>query len=243
MSHRQVKSQKQLSTEVDLLADQLERLTDEVVRLRRDHRADVDGLTLELASIRSFITSGEPRSLSSQFQELLRERFVSRSTRSEAGQLRAACFKKGMVMSLSKDRDSATRQIHKGGHPDPYTGSLTMPIFQTSTFVMRDAQHGADLFSHAAHGYIYTRLGNPNHVVVENNVADLENGEAAVATASGMAAIAAVLWTTLEAGDHIVAGRVLYGCTFFLCCTRPCPASGSRQRSSTPPTSRRCAPR
>lgn len=110
----------------------------------------------------------------------------------------------------------ATRQIHKGSHPDPYTGSLTMPIFQTSTFVMRDAQHGADLFSHAAKGYIYTRLGNPNHVVVESNVADLENGEAAVATASGIAAIAAVLWTLLEAGDHVVAGRVLYGCTFSL---------------------------
>ncbi len=91
-----------------------------------------------------------------------------------------------------------------------------MPIFQTSTFVMHDAQHGADLFSHAAKGYIYTRLGNPNHVVVESKVADLENGEAAVATASGMAAISAVFWTLLEAGDHIVAGRVLYGCTFSL---------------------------
>ena len=56
-----------------------------------------------------------------------------------------------------------TRQIHQGGHPDPHTGSLSMPIFQTSTFVMRDAQHGADLFSGAADGYIYTRLGNPNH--------------------------------------------------------------------------------
>ncbi|MCP3958778.1 MAG: methionine gamma-lyase [bacterium] len=110
----------------------------------------------------------------------------------------------------------ATRQIHKGGHPDPHTGSLTMPIFQTSTFVMHDAQHGADLFTHAAQGYIYTRLGNPNHVVVEQKVADLENGEAAVATASGMAAISAALWTLLQAGDHIVTGRVLYGCTFAL---------------------------
>lgn len=118
-------------------------------------------------------------------------------------------------MALRRQR-FATRQVHKGGHPDPYTGSLTMPIFQTSTFVMHDAQHGADLFSHAAEGYVYTRLGNPNHVVVESKVADLENGEAAVAMASGMAAIAAVFWTLLEAGDHIVAGRVLYGCTFSL---------------------------
>jgi len=110
----------------------------------------------------------------------------------------------------------ATRQIHQGGHPDPTTGSLSMPIFQTSTFVMDSAEHGADLFSHATRGYIYTRLGNPNHVAVESKVADLENGEAAVATASGMAAISSALLTLLEAGDHLVAGRVLYGCTFSL---------------------------
>ena len=110
----------------------------------------------------------------------------------------------------------ATRQIHKGGHPDPHTGSLSMPIFQTSTFVMHDAQHGADLFAHQAPGYVYTRLGNPNHVVVEEKVADLENGEAAVATASGMGALSAALFTLLSSGDHVVAGRVLYGCTFSL---------------------------
>lgn len=119
-------------------------------------------------------------------------------------------------MSEQKRPGFATRQIHKGGMPDPHTGSLSMPIFQTSTFVMHDAQHGADLFSHATRGYVYTRLGNPNHVVVEEKVADLENGEAAVATSSGMAAISAVLTTLLAAGDHVVAGRVLYGCTFSL---------------------------
>jgi len=110
----------------------------------------------------------------------------------------------------------ATRQIHKGGHPDPHTGSLSMPIFQTSTFVMQNAQHGADLFAHTRRGYIYTRLGNPNHVVVEEKVADLEGAEAAVATASGMGAISAALLTLLSSGDHIVSGRVLYGCTFAL---------------------------
>lgn len=107
----------------------------------------------------------------------------------------------------------ATRQIHAGGHPDPHTGSLSMPIFQTSTFAMRDAAHGAEIFAHHDKGYVYTRLGNPNHVVVEEKVADLEGGEAAVATASGMAAISAALMTILQAGDHVVAGRVLYGCT------------------------------
>jgi len=91
-----------------------------------------------------------------------------------------------------------------------------MPIFQSSTFVMQNAQHGADLFSHARRGYIYTRLGNPNHVVVEEKVADLEGAEAAVATASGMGAISAALLTLLSAGDHVVSGRVLYGCTFAL---------------------------
>lgn len=109
-----------------------------------------------------------------------------------------------------------TRQIHQGGHPDPHTGSLSMPIFQTSTFVMRNAQHGADLFSHATNGYIYTRLGNPNHAVVEAKLADLEGGEAAIATASGMAAISGTFLTLLGAGDHIVSGRVIYGCTFSL---------------------------
>jgi len=109
-----------------------------------------------------------------------------------------------------------TRQIHQGGHPDPHTGSLSMPIFQTSTFVMRNAQHGADLFSGAAEGYIYTRLGNPNHAVVETKLADLENGEAGLATASGMGAISATLLTLLQAGDHLVAGRIIYGCTFSL---------------------------
>jgi len=91
-----------------------------------------------------------------------------------------------------------------------------MPIFQTSTFVMHDAAHGADLFSHQAKGYVYTRLGNPNHVVVESKVADLEYGEAGLATASGMGAISAALLTALSSGDHVVAGRVLYGCTFSL---------------------------
>ena len=120
-------------------------------------------------------------------------------------------------MSPSTPRPAfATRQIHTGGHPDPHTGSLSMPIFQTSTFVMHDAEHGAELFDHRAKGYIYTRLGNPNHVVVESKVADLENAEAAIATASGMAAISAALTSLLENGDHVVAGRVLYGCTYSL---------------------------
>jgi methionine-gamma-lyase len=81
---------------------------------------------------------------------------------------------------------------------------------------MHDARHGAELFAHEREGYIYTRLGNPNHVAAEEKVADLENGEAAIATASGMGAISAVLLTLLSSGDHMLAGRVLYGCTHAL---------------------------
>jgi methionine-gamma-lyase len=110
----------------------------------------------------------------------------------------------------------ATRQIHSGGRVDPETGALVQPIYQTSTFVMHDAQAGAELFAHERDGYIYTRLGNPNHRTVEARVADLENAEAAVATASGMGAISALLFTVLHAGDHMLAGRVLYGCTHAL---------------------------
>ena len=109
-----------------------------------------------------------------------------------------------------------TRQIHQGSHPDPRTGALSTPIYQTSTFVMGSAQRGADLFSGAAEGYVYTRLGNPNHTVIEAKLADLENGEAALATASGMGAISATLLTLLQAGDHVIAGRIIYGCTYSL---------------------------
>jgi len=110
----------------------------------------------------------------------------------------------------------ATRQIHKGHKPDPATGALSMPIYQTSTFTFRNAKQGAELFAGDRAGYIYTRLGNPNHHAVEELLADLEGGEAAVVTASGMGAISAALWTMLKAGDHVVSGRVLYGCTYAL---------------------------
>jgi methionine-gamma-lyase len=110
----------------------------------------------------------------------------------------------------------ATRQVHSGCHPDPHTGSLAMPIYQSATFAMHNARHGAELFAHERKGYIYTRLSNPNHVAIEEKLADLEHAEAALATASGMGAISAAMLTMLNAGDHIISGRVLYGCTFAL---------------------------
>lgn len=109
-----------------------------------------------------------------------------------------------------------TKIVHAGQHLDPATGALSTPIYQTSTFVFNSAEQGAARFAGEEKGYIYTRLGNPTEEQLEEKVAILEGGEAALATASGMAAIAAPIWTLCKAGDHIVASDTLYGCTFAL---------------------------
>lgn len=109
-----------------------------------------------------------------------------------------------------------TKIVHAGQHLDPATGALSTPIYQTSTFVFNSAEQGAARFAGEEKGYIYTRLGNPTEEQLEEKVAILEGGEAAIATASGMAAIAAPIWTLCKAGDHIVASDTLYGCTFAL---------------------------
>lgn len=109
-----------------------------------------------------------------------------------------------------------TKLIHAGQRPDPLTGALSTPIYQTSTFVFNNAEQGAARFALQEDGYIYTRLGNPTQAQLEEKMAVLENGEAALAVASGMTAIAAPLWTLCKAGDHIVASDTLYGCTFAL---------------------------
>ena len=109
-----------------------------------------------------------------------------------------------------------TQCVHLGTHPDPVTGALTTPIYQTSTFAFRNADEGARRFRGEEEGYIYTRLGNPNHTAVEDKIAALEGGEAAAVAASGMGAIASVLWTALSGGDHVIAAKSLYGCTFSL---------------------------
>ncbi len=109
-----------------------------------------------------------------------------------------------------------TKCVHCGTHPDHETGALSMPIYQTSTFAFRNADEGARRFKGEEEGYIYTRLGNPNHTAVEEKIAALEGGEAAAVAASGMGAIAAVLWTALSSGDHIISARSVYGCTYSL---------------------------
>lgn len=106
-----------------------------------------------------------------------------------------------------------TTAIHAGGVKNPF-GTLAVPIFQTSTFIFDSAEQGGRRFALEEEGYIYSRLGNPTVTTLETRVAALEEGEAAVATSSGMGAITSVLWTVLKAGDHVVTDKTLYGCTF-----------------------------
>ena len=110
----------------------------------------------------------------------------------------------------SKNAGFMTRQVHAGEFDDPM-GSATVPIYQTSTFKFKNADHGAACFSGESNGYIYTRLGNPTIDALEDAVANLEGGFAGIATASGMAAITTVYMTFLGAGKHIVSHNALYG--------------------------------
>lgn len=107
----------------------------------------------------------------------------------------------------------STRAIHGGYAKDQY-GALATPIYQTSTFVFDSADQGGNRFALKEDGYIYTRLGNPTNTQLEEKLAMLEGAEACVSTASGMGAVSAALWTALKAGDHMVAAKTLYGCTF-----------------------------
>ncbi len=109
-----------------------------------------------------------------------------------------------------------TKAIHAGNVKDRQYGALTTPIFQSSTFVFDSCEQGGRRFSGEEGGYIYTRLANPTVSVLENKIAALEGGEAALATASGMGAISSCLWTIASAGKHIIADGTLYGCTFAL---------------------------
>lgn len=104
-----------------------------------------------------------------------------------------------------------TLAIHAGQIPDAATGARALPIYQTSSFVFDSADHAASLFNLQTFGNIYSRLSNPTVAVLEERVAALEGGRAAVASASGMAAESMALMTLLQAGDHVVAAGALYG--------------------------------
>ena len=105
----------------------------------------------------------------------------------------------------------ATRSIHAGARPEPITGARNTPIYQTSSYVFEDTEHAADLFNLSRFGFIYSRLTNPTVSVLEERVASLEKGRAAVAAASGHAAQFLTFFTLLEPGDEFVASRNLYG--------------------------------
>jgi O-acetylhomoserine (thiol)-lyase len=105
----------------------------------------------------------------------------------------------------------ATLSIHAGAQPDPTTGARATPIYQTTSFVFNDADHAASLFGLQAFGNIYTRIGNPTNAVLEERVAALEGGTAAVAVASGHAAQVVVFQALLQPGDEFIAARRLYG--------------------------------
>jgi methionine-gamma-lyase len=115
-----------------------------------------------------------------------------------------------------RNKKFATQAIHGGHKKDPVSGALTTPIYQTSTFVFDTAEQGGRRFALEEEGFIYSRLGNPTNMQVEEKIALLEKGEACLSTASGMGAITSALWTALKAGDHIVASKTLYGCTYAL---------------------------
>ncbi len=104
-----------------------------------------------------------------------------------------------------------TLAIHAGQIPDAATGARALPIYQTTSFVFDSAEHAAHLFNLQTFGNVYSRLSNPTVAALEERVAALEGGRAAVASASGMAAESMALMTILQAGDHIVAAGALYG--------------------------------
>ena len=110
----------------------------------------------------------------------------------------------------------ATEALHAGHDVPANGGTRAVPIYQTTSYVFKDSDHAANLFNLSETGYIYTRLNNPTNDILEQRLATLEGGIAAVVTASGTAAINTTLLTLLKSGDHIVASNSLYGGTYNL---------------------------
>lgn len=110
----------------------------------------------------------------------------------------------------------ATNALHAGHDVSQNSGTRAVPIYQSTAYVFNDSDHAANLFALAETGNIYTRINNPTNDILEQRLAALEGGIAAVVTASGTSAIATSLLTLLKAGDHIVASSSLYGGTYNL---------------------------
>ncbi len=116
----------------------------------------------------------------------------------------------------SKFAHLETQCIHAGKVKDAQYGALATPLYQTSTFVFDNAEQGAARFAGEAEGFIYTRLGNPTTRELELKVAALEGMADAAATATGMGAVAASTMAFLQQGDHLIASKAIYGCSFAL---------------------------
>ena len=108
-------------------------------------------------------------------------------------------------------KNPETAVIHAGQEPDPLYGGVSVPIYQSSTFAFRSAEHGAALFAGEEKGFIYTRIGNPTTKALEDCVAALEGGCGAMGTASGMAAVTTIYTAFLENGAHVVSTASVYG--------------------------------
>jgi O-acetylhomoserine (thiol)-lyase len=119
-------------------------------------------------------------------------------------------------MAEAKKQHLATLSVHAGQEPDPTTGARAVPIYQTTSYVFKDADHAARLFALQEFGNVYTRLMNPTTDVFEKRVAALEGGAAALASASGQAAETLAITTLAGAGDEIVSTTSLYGGTYNL---------------------------
>jgi O-acetylhomoserine (thiol)-lyase len=117
-------------------------------------------------------------------------------------------------MALPENLRFDSLAVHAGQEVDPTTGSRTVPIYQTTSYVFKDSEHAANLFGLKESGNIYTRLMNPTTDVFEKRIAALEGGAAALAFASGHAAISAAIINIADAGDEIVSSSTLYGGTY-----------------------------
>ena len=126
-----------------------------------------------------------------------------------------------------------TKSVHAGYSPDPTTKAVAVPIYQTAAYAFDSAQHGADLFDLKVAGNIYTRIMNPTNDVLEQRVAALEGGIAALALASGQAAVTYAIQTIAEADDNIVASSALYGGSYNLL-AHTLPLSGITTRFADP---------
>ena len=119
-----------------------------------------------------------------------------------------------MSADPSRSYGFTTRQLHAGQQPDPTTGARAVPIYQTTSYVVRDTDHAARLFALQETGNIYTRIMNPTNDVFEQRIASLEGGVGALAASSGHAAQTMAILTLCGAGDHIVSASTLYGGTY-----------------------------